>query len=525
LNLQFLATFQEGVREIGIKGGSSQAAVYRDMTPTLPDGRTNPYLGEYYTEFYHGIRNYPEPMQSFRVSAVYDIKTRFMTQRIIAGLHYQSQEPLDEQWAEFVDPSNPAFKGTLINANTLAAYQNNVTVLSQNRVYRRFYFRDGDSEDITRRGVIPGQTVLLRDIVVDGSTGRLMNRYYWNEGGMIGATGTYFKERLHTMVGWRQDSFNQDPDRDFYNAVTGETYQLGDTGKVRYRARPRSYNFGGVVHLTKFLAVYGTYAENVVLTTTAGQAGLLPSTIQAAPKGYGEEYGLRWLLLDGRLESNWTYYKTNRKASAAIPANVRADELALLVPGLNPTGSDSQVVAADGLEFDTVANLTRNWRLVWNYSSNDLATSERYPDTKAAKALANAAGHDTPVTDAYLASIPDGTPVAGFTKVRSNLVTSYRFETGRLKGFSVGGGGQYRKETYQGNFDLDRDGTAEMIWTPGYFVGNLMLGYRTRLLDRPVNIGLNINNLFDKKYYRASSLSTGAVGLGRDFRLSLRINL
>lgn len=524
LNLQFLATWQQGIREIGIKGGSSQASVYRDMRATLPDGRVNPYAGDYYTEFYHGIRNYPEPMQSYRLSAVYDLKLKFMTQRIIGGLHYQSQEPLDEQWAEFVDPASPAFKGQLINANTLAAYQNNFTVLSQNRVFRRFYFKDGDGEQITRRGAIPGQTVLKRDIVVDGNTGRLMNRYYWNEGGMIGATGTYFKERLHSMVGWRQDSFNQDPERDFYNAVTGETYQLPGRGAVRYRARPRSYNYGGVFHVTKFLAIYGTYAENVVLTTTAGQAGLLPGTTQAAPKGFGEEYGLRWLLLDGRLESNWTFYRTYRRAAAAPSAAAR-DELALLVSGLNPAGSDSQDVAAEGLEFDTVANLTRNWRLVWNFSSNELETSERYPDTKAAKAIANAAGGLTPVTDAFLASVPDGTPVAGFTKVRSNLVTSYRFDRGPLNGFNIGGGGQYRKESYQGNFDRDRDGVAERIWTPGYFVANLMLGYRTRLLNRPLNVGLNINNLFDKRYYRASSLSTGAVGIGRDFRLSIRVNL
>lgn len=524
LNVQLLATWQEGIREIGIKGGSSQGSVYRDTRATLPDGRVNPYAGEYYTEFYHGIRNYPEPMQSYRLSFVYDLKFSFMTQRIIGGLHYQSQEPLDEQWAEFVDPSNPAFKGTLINANTLAAYQNNVTVLSQNRVYRRFYFRDGDGADITKRGAIPGQTKLMRDIVVDGSTGRLMNRYYWNEGGMIGATGTYFKDRVHSMVGWRQDSFNQDPERDFYNAVTGETYQLPGNGRVRYRAKPRSYNFGGVLHLTKFLALYGTYAENVVLTTTAGQPGLLPGTTQAAPKGFGEEYGVRWLFLDGRLESNWTYYNTYRRAAAAPSQQVR-DELALLVPGLNTAGNDAQDVLASGIEFDTVANLTKNWRLVWNYSSNELETAERYPDTKAAKAIANAAGGQTPVTDAFLASVPDGTPVAGFTRVRSNLVTSYRFESGPLRGFSIGGGGQYRKESYQGNFDRDRDGVAEMIWTPGYFVGNLMLGYRTRVLNRTVNLGLNINNVFDKQYYRASSLSTGAVGVGRDFRFSARINL
>jgi outer membrane receptor protein involved in Fe transport len=44
-------------------------------------------------------------------------------------------------------------------------------------------------------------------------------------------------------------------------------------------------------------------------------------------------------------------------------------------------------------------------------------------------------------------------------------------------------------------------------------------------MNRAVNVGLNINNLFDKRYYRAAALSTGSVGVGRDFRLSIRVNL
>lgn len=524
LNLQFAGTLQEGIREIGIKGGASQAAVYRDLAPTRSDGTINPYFNEYYTEFYHGVRRYPEPVISLRASAVYDLKLSFMTQRIVGGLHHQSQEPLDAQFAEFVDPASSSFKGTLINANTLAAYQANVATLNQNRVYRRFYFKDGDGENITQRGAIAGRTVMMRDIAIDGAAGRLSNRYYWNSGGMIGASGTYFNQRLHSMVGWRSDSFNQDPERDFYNAVSRESYQLESTPKVRYRARNDSYNFGGVFHIAKFLAVYGTYAENVVLTSTAGTPGFLPGSIVDPPKGYGTEYGVRWLFLDGRLESNWTYYETNRKAAASIPAAVGTNELALLFPDVNPSGGDSQVVAADGFEFETIANLNRNWRLLWNFSSNDLATSERYPDVKATQRRARDAGLATPQTDAFIESNPDGTPVAGFTKIRSNLVTSYRFETGALKGFNIGGGLQYRQESYQGNFDLNRDGVSEMIWTPGYSVANLILGYRTKIMDRAVNIGVNINNLFDKRYYRASALSTGAVGVGRDFRLSVRVN-
>jgi outer membrane receptor protein involved in Fe transport len=144
---------------------------------------------------------------------------------------------------------------------------------------------------------------------------------------------------------------------------------------------------------------------------------------------------------------------------------------------------------------------------------------------KSVQADAREQGFATPETDAFLASVPEGTPSAGFTKIRSNLVASYRFNNGPLKNFSIGGGAQYRDVTYQGNFDLNRDGTAEEIWTPSYTVVNLMFSYRTKLWDRPVDLGLNINNVFDKEYFRATALSTGAWGEERNFRLALRVEL
>ena len=167
-------------------------------------------------------------------------------------------------------------------------------------------------------------------------------------------------------------------------------------------------------------------------------------------------------------------------------------------------------------------NLNSNLKLLWNYSSNKLSNTDRYPAVKTVQAQAKAKG-PTPVTDAFLASVPEGTPSGGFTKVRSNLVVSYRFSRGPLNGFSIGGGAQYRDVTYQGNFDLNRDGIAEELWTPSYIVTNLMLGYRTRMWNRPIDLGLNVNNLLDKQYFRATALNTGGWGEERNFRLSARV--
>ena len=69
------------------------------------------------------------------------------------------------------------------------------------------------------------------------------------------------------------------------------------------------------------------------------------------------------------------------------------------------------------------------------------------------------------------------------------------------------------------------DGVAEELWTSGYTLWNLMLGCRTRIRDRRVDLSLNINNLLDKDYFRSYAISTGAWGDGRTWRFAARIGL
>ena len=513
-------------RHARTKIGGSAAGIYRDTNPTLPNGSPNPYFNELYTELSHRVYVNSGPVHDARVTGVYDFKLPFMTQRLVGSGVYRAFEPSDYFYSEFVDPASPAFKRSFTNANTLGAYQSNRTTQLQNRFYRRFYLKDGDATEFTAGGAVPGQSVLMRDIGSDAATGRLANRFYTTPGYGFGAQGTYFNGRLHSLVGWRRDWFRQDLARDFYNVVSGETYRLAPTSPTRISEE--SINYGGVFHAFKFLSFYYNYGESVGLSSGFGGPGLNPGTVRGVLAGDGEEMGLRWSLLDGRIESNWTYYitnATNNAANPAVPAVVRETELAGIFDDIDPAGADTQATKATGFEFETVTNLTPNWRLTWNFSTNDLETAQRYPALKSFQARAAAQGWATPETDAFLASAPEGTPLPGFTRTRSNLVTNYRFVNGPLKGFSFGGSIQYRDESYLGNFDLNRDGTAEELWTPGYALYNIMFGYRTRLFDRQINLALNVNNVFDKGYYRALSLSSGAWGEGRSFRLAARIEL
>lgn len=529
-NLTLQASFakQMIIRKTLTNSGSSSAGIYLDLNPTLPDGTANPYYNQYYTEYYVRRRWLEEPINDARVTAVYDVKLPFTTQRIVASGTFHDDTPEGYWNSEFVDSGSPLFSGTLINDNTLAAYTANVATLGRNFFYRRFYLKDGDGRKFTDNQPIPGRSVLQRDPVAEGAAGRLTHREFQTPSYGIGSSGSFWKGRIRTLVGWRHDAFVQKPQRIFYNPVVGQEYKIDAANPVvDTDIGKESVNYGGVVHFNANVSAYVNYAESVGLSSGVGGNGLVPGSVRGPAAGDGYEYGLRWAFFGGRLETNWTYYITNvlnQTATPGIPTAVRT-ELAALFSDINQSGADTQATSAKGVELETVANLTPNWRLTWNFSTNKLATADRYPALNAYRSRARGQNQATPETDSFLSTVPEGTPVPGFTKVRSNLVTNYRFSRGVLRGASVGGGFQYREKSYRGNFDLNRDGFAEELWSPGYVLANLMVGYRTKFRDRPVSVTLNVNNLLDKDYYRSFGLASGAWGEGRNFRLALRTEL
>ena len=52
-----------------------------------------------------------------------------------------------------------------------------------------------------------------------------------------------------------------------------------------------------------------------------------------------------------------------------------------------------------------------------------------------------------------------------------------------------------------------------------------MSGYRTKIMNRTVDLNLNVYNLFDKDYFRSFSLFSGAWGDARTFRFTTNIRL
>lgn len=531
LNALLRMSVSDTHRQLRGRGGSSSAQIVRDLNPTLPSGAVNPYFNQLYTEYYFQEIKSNEPKVSIKAAAVYDVKLPFMTQRVLVRGSYDTGNPSpNDLFTEVVDPAGPRWKGGVFNpASTRVDYNANNTILAQNYLYRRLYLRDGDGANLT--GAVPAPGAKYIRSAVDGTGGRLSNRIFRIRSYGGGIAGTYWKERIHTVVGWRRDAVEQNTARDFFNYTTQQyffdpTLVRVSTDFANFRQNTAdSLNYGAVASIFPFVSAYYNYAQSVAISSGIGAGTKLDNTLRGVPTGDGNEYGLRWIFLGGKIESNWTRYTTKVLRQSVTPTLQVREELFALFPEINQAGSDTQATKAGGYEFETTANLSKNWRLTWNYASNTLETSDRYELTKGYREAAKAKNQPTPEADAFLLTVPEGTPVTGYTKVRSNLVTNYRFDRGPLKGVSVGGGAQYRKPTYLGNFDLNRDGVAEMLWTPSYTLANFSVGYRTQIWKRKTDFGLVVSNILGKRYYRALALGSGAWGEPRDLRLSVRIDL
>ncbi|KAB0536371.1 TonB-dependent receptor, partial [Pseudomonas palleroniana] len=111
--------------------------------------------------------------------------------------------------------------------------------------------------------------------------------------------------------------------------------------------------------------------------------------------------------------------------------------------------------------------------------------------------------------------IPTGSRILGVAKHSGNLLGVYEFQDGHLRGSDVGAA-----FTYVG----DRSGEAGKDFElPAYHTVDLLAHYKA---SDDVTVGLNLNNVFDEKYYeRAYSNYWVTPGEPRNFTVSLTLAL
>ena len=111
--------------------------------------------------------------------------------------------------------------------------------------------------------------------------------------------------------------------------------------------------------------------------------------------------------------------------------------------------------------------------------------------------------------------IPAGSRILGVAKRSGSLLGVYEFQDGLLRGSDLGAA-----FTYVG----DRSGEAgKSFELPAYHTVDLLAHYKA---SDNVTVGLNLNNLFDEKYYERSYSNYWVnPGEPRNFTVSLTLNL
>ena len=271
-----------------------------------------------------------------------------------------------------------------------------------------------------------------------------------------------FTDRLRGMVGARFEHFDQSIE-DFTGAP--KSHQSHDAFTQRA---------GLLYQLTPEVGVFANASTS--FKPNSGQDANRKSF--KPEEGVGYEVGVKSELFDDRL-------------SATVAAfHIEKENVLTLDPATNLNRAVGKA-RSQGVDLQLSGQVTDAVRVIGAFA---------YIDAEVTK------GDET---------IPTGSRILGVAKRSGSLLGVYEFQDGVLRGSDLGAA-----FTYVG----DRSGEAgKSFELPAYHTVDLLAHYKA---TENVTVGLNLNNLFDEKYYERSYSSYWVnPGEPRNLTLSLTLNL
>ena len=243
-----------------------------------------------------------------------------------------------------------------------------------------------------------------------------------------------------------------------------------------------SYQLGLVFKPVQTVSLYASYGTSA--NPPGANSGLGGGTDQitatnqnlSPERSRNIEVGAKWDVLDRRLSLTSALFqtdKTNARDSDGLGGMVNAG---------------SQRVR--GAELGFAGNLTNQWRVFGGYSYLDAITTDAGPANPTASGL----------------------PMVMVPKHNFVLWTYYDV----LPKLSIGGGATFSSLTYASVTATTRK------WTPGYARFDAVATYR---LDKTMDLQLNLQNIFDKKYYSSAYPIYATWAPGRSAVLTLNVHM
>jgi hypothetical protein len=497
--------------------------VYLDNLLNLPDGRINPNYGKPYAQAHVGRTvDYTRASKSVRAVATYPWKHWGGTTNFSAFLTHQDKD--DTTIYTDLHIKDPASTLPITDASSL--------------IYVNRYF-----DNLT--GELPDFRSMYDTVdvpVLDARNRQRIQAY------QVAASGSYFKDTLSVIAGYRRDSSELTSD----NGVTGtRNPQTGEYTAYTSDSR-KGYNdtavFGFVYFPIKNVGVYANHGEGFIIQTISNKrldgsfakANIVPATEESA--------GLRFQFGDTskiRVVGSVGYYKaeqTNSNRAIGVGnINVLWRDLGLFEgkdyssnyietfigdPFSTSTANaitSSQSMVGSGWEASLTANVGNSFRLTVNGALPKTKQSDVAADYVAYvnqhfatwQALANNPANPARAADTTnvnqirqtMTGFQEGRSQERTYKYRYNVFGIYTFQHAAVKGLRVGGGAQFYGRSQIGN---EIGLPFNYIYAKEYHLVSAQLGYPFKIGKYKVDAQLNIDNLlgYDDDIYNGLFVHT-----------------
>jgi outer membrane receptor for monomeric catechols len=488
------SAFKANVHRLGSQLNFNNA--YLDVNKVLPDGSQNSNFGKFYSEVWPNPTRggYPQSHAGYKLSLGYPVKWSWGSQTFAALLEREEGKGnfIGWAWAVTKDPYNAAISPVL--------------TATANRVVIRRYW------DLPRAPFkLPtnGNGWEFTEYVNRDSGSSTANNTW-----QLATVGNYFNDRLILVGGYRFDNYAVDGRTGVFD-VNG--YPAGNTYN-EVKTKPRTGSVGATFFPIRSVGLYASANEGFQT-----QSDQNPWIGDRGPVYYnsskGKSAGLRFRLLDGGLVGSVGYYKTTIADKMMSISNTKNlinqlwADLNRNIVFVGPFSGADDTINYDGhgYEADFTASLTRQLRLMFNFSTSKNAQVNSAPDHKAylAKHLAewqvgandpanpNRARINTNIQNLQnaISGYFDGRELNGTYKSRANVFLNYSF-VGKLKGLRIGGGANIYGRRLIGN---GYSSAFDYIYSDAYSSMTATAGYTFRLRKASVDIGLNVSNALNYK--------------------------
>lgn len=547
------------------------------------NGPANPFAGQLYVDGnWRGDIHFGEYRES-RLSATYALEPQrkwLGRHRLAAAASTSAQTDTNE--LSWLSLAGSPFNALASNANNRVAVRN---YLTEGNLAS---YRAGDWRRLPKAFNFGGRTYALafaNDAAGANNSGMRQD----TDSGLAVLQSHLWRDRLVTTFGYRTDRVTVNQFGYYTDPAIGERPDRDPAKATVTHVNASTRTIGGVFHVTDWFSLIANQSSNVGVPPLARTVFPL-GNLAPLSHGRGEDYGVGLDLLGGRLSARVVYFEAEEQgritssgiagapglntrvmdAFAGVLAGagrpISAAEWATIYKAYTPPAN---AVASDfvshGYEARITANLTRQWRLLLNYSYTDSLRTRlgnemvdwyglkpsgdgvrlvqgvrqdatgRYvidpaaylPGGTVAKwialgAMAPAANPSTLTTGTggttVAQEIYDFTDSVNSTKEenekrwgvrphKASVFTAYDFKAGRLKGLTIGGGGYWRSANIIGSDSAGREITGREIAS-----AEAMLAYTCAIerLKGRVRFQVNVSNLLNRTEIIPGRIAAGA---------------